>query len=182
MKCSFKRLICNMHVNKYYAGEGRVFVAGDIFQTSRKRSPHNIRTSTKQQCIYRQIDFYPFLCSFSSLLDDGQCTVILYSRITTSAVAAARCAAAVKYKKPYYFLALDTAWRGDDDGGCDEERRRPRSHSRSNFAFTNIECFAQVLARIYFPLQFSRLLKYFVLSLFKKLKHYLFFAKMIYFQ
>ena len=166
-----------MHVNKYYAGEGRVFVAGDIFQTSRKRSPHNIRTSTKQQCIYRQIDFYPFLCSFSSLLDDGQCTVILYSRITTSAVAAARCAAAVKYKKPYYFLALDTAWRGDDDGGCDEERRRPRSHSRSNFAFTNIECFAQVLARIYFPLQFSRLLKYFVLSLFNKLKHYFFLRK-----
>ena len=94
-------------------------------------------------------------------------------------MAAARCAAAVKYKKPYYFLALDTAWRGDDDGGCDEERRRPRSHSRSNFAFTNIECFAQVLARIYFPLQSSRLLKYFVLSLFNKLKHYLFFAKMI---
>ena len=25
-------------------------------------------------------------------------------------------------------------------------RRRPRSHSRSNFAFTNIECFAQVLS------------------------------------
>ena len=28
----------------------------------------------------------------------------------------------------------------------DKERRRPRSHSRSNFAFTNIECFAQVLS------------------------------------
>lgn len=44
-------------------------------------------------------------------------------------MAAARCAAAVKYKKPYYFLALDTARRGDD-GGTDEERRRGGGHGR----------------------------------------------------
>lgn len=30
--------------------------------------------------------------------------------------------------------------------GLARRRRRPRSHRRSNFAFTNIECFAQVLS------------------------------------
>ena len=86
---------------------------------------------------------------------------------------------AVLFSRPGHGLARRRRRRRQRD----EERRRPRSHSRSNFAFTNIECFAQVLARIYFPLQFSRLLKYFVLSLFNKLKHYFFLRKwsMIYY-
>ena len=49
---------------------------------------------------------------------------------------------AVLFSRPGHGLARRRRRRRQRD----EERRRPRSHSRSNFAFTNIEYFAQVLS------------------------------------
>ena len=73
-------------------------------------------------------------------------------------MAAARCAAAVKYKKPYYFLALDTAWRGDDD---DDDGGHGRIVARILHSPT-----LNVLHKYYlFSFAILRLLKCFVLSL-----------------
>ena len=77
-------------------------------------------------------------------------------------MAAARCAAAVKYKKPYYFLALDTAWRGDDDGGA---TKSDGGHGRIVARILHSPTL-NVLHKYYlFSFAILRLLKYFVLSL-----------------
>ena len=78
-------------------------------------------------------------------------------------MAAARCAAAVKYKKPYYFLALDTAWRGDDDGGG--ATKSDGGHGRIVARILHSPTL-NVLHKYYlFSFAILRLLKYFVLSL-----------------
>ena len=87
-------------------------------------------------------------------------------------MAAARCAAAVKYKKPYYFLALDTAWRGDDDDGGGATKS-DGGHGR-------------IVARILHSLTLNILHKYYLFSfaILRLLKNFvwslIFFAKMIY--